>query len=131
MRNLLLDWVSAVGESGPTSVARMIKLEVKQAQVGPTPAAAALPTRFTHVVPFSVVVSGATALVLANDGEVVSSLEKEPGLLAALNDGRPFNWSGRQVFLTSSTRYAAGRVVHQCVALSEQVNPPQPSAPRA
>src|SRR5262249_4225449 len=38
VRNLLLDWVSEVlGEAGPEAVARMIKLEVKQAQAPATP----------------------------------------------------------------------------------------------
>ena len=133
VRNLLLDWVSSVGEAGPDAVARMIKLEVKQAQAGPpvlppsvTPV---LPGHFTHVLPFSVVVSGATALVLSTDGDFLGIAEKDPALVASLALGRPFTLAGRQVFLTSSTSFAAGRVVHQCVALSEQLQPP-PSAPR-
>jgi hypothetical protein len=41
VRNLLLDWVASVlGESGPEAVARMIKLEVKQAQQVSVPGAA-------------------------------------------------------------------------------------------
>src|SRR5512137_995683 len=40
VRNLLLDWVSeGLGDTGPEAVARMIKLEVKQAQAVPAPAA--------------------------------------------------------------------------------------------
>lgn len=130
VRNRLLDWVSTVGEAGPSAVARMIKLEVKQAQVpvAPPPSLPA-PGRYTHVLPFSVVVSGPNALVLSSDGDFLNALEKDPGLVPLLTDGRPFNVAGRQVFLTSSTRYAAGRVVHQCVALSE-LPIPAPSAPR-
>lgn len=42
VRNLLLDWVGeASGDSGPKAVARMIKLEVKQAQALPAPVPAA------------------------------------------------------------------------------------------
>src|SRR5664279_1597729 len=38
VRNLLLDWVSAgLGDAGPEAVARMIRLEVKQAQTEPAP----------------------------------------------------------------------------------------------
>lgn len=130
VRNRLLDWVSTVGEAGPSAVARMIKLEVKQAQVpvAPPPSLPA-PGRYTHVLPFSVVVSGPNALVLSSDGDFLNALEKDPGLVPLLTEGRPFNVAGRQVFLTSSTRYAAGRVVHQCVALSE-LSTPAPSAPR-
>jgi nitrogen PTS system EIIA component len=138
VRNRLLDWVSAVGEAGPDAVARMIKLEVKQAQgqAGPPLVVPLLPPpaagRFTHVLPFSVVLAGPTALALSTDGEFVGAVEKEPGLVAQLTEGRPFTLAGRQVFLTGSTRYAAGRVVYQCVALSEQLVPqPPPSAPRS
>jgi mannitol/fructose-specific phosphotransferase system IIA component (Ntr-type) len=134
VRNLLLDWVSSVGEAGPDAVARMIKLEVKQAQAGPPVAPPALPPsqpgHFTHLLPFSVVVSGASAMVLATDGEFLGNAERDSNLVASLALGRPFTLAGRQVFLTGSTSYAAGRVVHQCVALSEQLGPP-PSAPRS
>src|SRR5258708_5456764 len=55
VRNLLLDWVSIVaGEAGPEAVARMIKLDLKQAQTPsgppPTPPAAA-PAAPAQVVP--------------------------------------------------------------------------------
>lgn len=133
VRNLLLDWVSSVGEAGPDAVARMIKLEVKQAQaIPPLPApgvAPVAPGHFTHVLPFTVVVTGGTALVLTTDGEFLAAVEKDQALVASLAQGRPFTSAGRQVFVTGSTLYAAGRVVHQCVGLSEQLHPP-PSAPR-
>jgi hypothetical protein len=122
-----------VGEAGPDAVARMIKLEVKQAQAGPAVIPPTIPPpqpgTFTHVLPFSVVVSGSTAMVLSTDGDFLGRLEKEPGLVASLALGKPFTVAGRQVFLTGSTSYALGRVVHQCVALSEMIVPP-PSAPR-
>jgi mannitol/fructose-specific phosphotransferase system IIA component (Ntr-type) len=134
VRNLLLDWVSAVGEAGPDAVARMIKLEVKQAQgVEPATLPVTLPVptpgHFTHVLPFSVVVTGSSALVLATDGDFMGALEKQGDVVALLAGGRSFTVAGRQVFLIGSTSYAGGRVVHQCVALSEMPTPP-PSAPR-
>jgi len=70
VRNLLLDWVTdGLGEAGPEAVARMIKLEVKQAQVFPAPAAVsqpetlALPAKaVARVITFSVLVAPPTAL---------------------------------------------------------------------
>ncbi len=133
VRNLLLDWVSEVlGESGPEAVARMIKLEVKQAQTTAAPAAPltvgapALPSvPLAAVVPagkvlaFSVVVAPPNAcLVLAPDGEWGSTLEKENGLAQRLASAMPFHAAGRSVFVTGTTVYAGGRVLYSCVALA-------------
>jgi mannitol/fructose-specific phosphotransferase system IIA component (Ntr-type) len=135
VRNLLLDWVSGLGESGPDAVARMIKLDVKASLAAPSPALPAqlpapVPARFTHLVPFSVLVSAGAPLVLANEVDFIGALEKDPGLVVQLTDGRPFVMAGRQVFVTGTTSYAAGRVMYQCVAVSEQPRP-APSAPRS
>jgi nitrogen PTS system EIIA component len=130
VRNLLLDWVSeALGEAGPESVARMIKLEVKQAQApaGPplTPAAAVielpglLGRPLPRVIPFSVVVAAPSSnLVLAQDAEWTTALEKDNGLAQRLASGTPFLAAGRQIFVTGSTTYPGGRILYNCVALA-------------
>jgi nitrogen PTS system EIIA component len=112
VRNLLLDWVSAgLGESGPEAVARMIKLEFKQAQAG-------LERRVSRVMIFNVlVVAPQSAWVLASDGEWAAALEKENGLAQRLGAGAPFVAAGRQVFVTGSTAYPGGRSLYQCVAV--------------
>jgi mannitol/fructose-specific phosphotransferase system IIA component (Ntr-type) len=126
VRNLLLDWVSAgLGDSGPEAVARMIKLEVKHAQTGtpvptlvvPSPVLAGKPG--ARVQPFSVLVSGPVgAVVLAQDGGLVSAIEKEPAIMDRLSSGAPFMVSGSQIFVVRSTLYCGGKTLFECVALN-------------
>jgi mannitol/fructose-specific phosphotransferase system IIA component (Ntr-type) len=127
VRNLLLDWVSeVVGESGPEAVARMIKLEVKQAQLADAPvlpvvpeAGAAPARRPVSAMTFSVLVAAPTSVfVLAQDNEWVAALEKDIGLVARLAANAPFLAAGRQVFVTGTTPYTGGRVLYDCVAIA-------------
>jgi hypothetical protein len=127
VRNLLLDWVSAgLGDAGPEAVARMIKLEVKQAQAETVPAAhataeaAAAPGRqVSRLVSFSVLVAPPNAVfVLAQDPAWVTALEKEPGLAQGLSSGAAFLLAGHQLFVTSLTPYPGGRLLYQCVAFA-------------
>ena len=123
VRNLLLDWVGEVlGDTGPEAVARMIKLEVKQAQ------AVALPTvpaevvaaerRGTRVAALAVlVVPPNGTYVLAQDADWAAAVEKENGLGPRLSSGGPFLAAGRQLFVTGSTSFPGGRVLYQCVSL--------------
>ncbi len=116
VRNLLLDWISSVaGESGPEAVARMIRLEIKQAQPPPALAApAALPA-----LPFSVIViPGRGNFVLAADAQFAKTLETENGLVERLNGSGAFLAAGRQIYVLSSTAYPDGRMSYQCVALA-------------
>lgn len=126
VRNLLLDWVSAgLGDAGPEAVARMIKLEVKQAQAEPAAAAAAGGELLapavrpgSHVMTFSVLVAPPeTVMVLAHDPRWVALLEKEAGLASRLAGGVPFAVDGHQLIVTNSTTFSGGRVFHECVAV--------------
>jgi nitrogen PTS system EIIA component len=128
VRNLLLDWVTAgLGETGPEAVARMIKLEVKQAQaVIPTPGpvlpieAAAVPARAAvKVITFTVLVAPPSgSFVLVQDPDWAAEMEKANNLAQRLASGTPFTVAGRQVFITGITGYPAGRVLYQCVAVT-------------
>lgn len=126
VRNLLLDWVSEVlGDAGPEAVARMIKLEVKQARAAtaaapgaPAEAAVAGERRGARVAAFSVLVAPPNAMfVLAQDADWIAAIEKEDGLAQRLASGLPFAAAGRQLFVTGSTSYPNGRVLYQCVSL--------------
>lgn len=123
VRNLLLDWVSEVlGDTGPEAVARMIKLEVKQAQTGVVPATAeataASGRRILRVTPFSVLVAPPHGcIVLAQDPDWVAALEKESSLAQGLSANTVLNAAGHQLFVTGSTPYSRGRVLYHCVAV--------------
>ena len=121
VRNLLLDWVSSVlSDSGPDAVARMIKLEVKQAQVPSameaTPAVARTGAKASS---FAVLVAQAQGLfVLASESDWGLALEKEDGLAQRLAAGAPFSSPGHQIYVTGSTQFPGGRILYQCVAVA-------------
>jgi mannitol/fructose-specific phosphotransferase system IIA component (Ntr-type) len=121
VRNLLLDWVSAgLGDTGPEAVARMIKLEVKQAQTAAVPAVlgAVAGRPAARVTVFSVLVAPPNGVfVLAQDADWVTALEKETGLAQGLSGNAILNAAGHQLFVTGSTPYPGGRVLYQCVAI--------------
>jgi hypothetical protein len=125
VRNLLLDWVSAgLGDAAPEAVARMIKLEVKQAQTAVTPAPVPAETALapgrpvSKVASFSVLVAPPnTVFVLAKDQAWVAALEKEPGLAQGLASGTAFSVAGHQLFVTNLTPYTGGRLFYECVAV--------------
>ena len=125
VRNLLLDWVSSgLGDAGPDAVARMIRLDVRQSAGAPAPAAPAVsadataqPRPGTHAATCQILVAGNTCFALCADGDFAHALEKDATLSQRLSAGTPFALGGRQVFVSGSTPYAAGRVLYQCVAL--------------
>jgi len=124
VRNLLLDWVSAVaGDAGPEAVARMIKLEVKQAQVLTLPVSTdAVQTpgkRIARVTAFSVlVIPPQQCFVLAADPDWTAALEKEPGLAQALAAGATVIVGNQQVLVTGTTAFPQGRALYECVAVT-------------
>ena len=135
VRNLLLDWVSIVlGEAGPEAVARMIKLDLKQAQVPAAPLAAVAPAGappaspvpvavvplppVAQVATFSVVITPpCMALVLSHDATLSAALEKENNLGQRLAAGTPFVAAGRQIFVTGVAHYPGDRNHYYCVAV--------------
>jgi len=121
VRNLLLDWVSSVlGGAGPEAVARMIRLEVKSAQVETPAAPAGTATGLKQagtVALFSVLVTPNGAVVLSQDADWNAALEKENNLGPRLSAGTPFSAAGRQVFVTGFTAFPGGRTLFQCAGV--------------
>jgi mannitol/fructose-specific phosphotransferase system IIA component (Ntr-type) len=124
VRNLLLDWVGAAsGDSGPEAVARMIKLEIKQAQAPVPPAGAESVTgpgkHVTQVTAFSVlVVPPQHCFVLAPDADWTAALEADPGLVKSLATAGTITVKSQQLFVTGTTSFPRGRVLYQCVAVT-------------
>ena len=128
VRNLLLDWVGSVlGESGPEAVARMIKLEVRQAQA-PAVAAVAAPVMSlpatgprpaVQAVAFGVLLAPPAApVVLSSDAAWLALLEQHVGLAPCLLAGGTFEVGGKQVVVTGCRQYAGGRTLYDCVAVT-------------
>lgn len=135
VRNLLLDWVSMVAsDAGPEAVARMIKLDLRQAPASavapvPPPPATAMPAPTApvavaplppaaQVATFSVLVTlPGPALVLSHDAAWGTALEKENNLGPRLAAGASFTVAGRQVFVTGAAHYPGERILYYCVAV--------------
>jgi mannitol/fructose-specific phosphotransferase system IIA component (Ntr-type) len=132
VRNLLLDWVSdLLGDSGPEAVARMIKLDVRQAQAAsaaspapPTQANLPAPALSTKAMSFEVLIAPpSTPIVLTQDAPWGTAVEKEANLGCRLAAGAPFLAGGRQVFVTSATSYPGSRTLYRCVTLFPSTGP--------
>jgi len=119
VRERLLDWVqAAIDASLPEAKARMIRLEARQAGAE---AAAAAPT-----LPGAVQVVALTALSLNGDGKLVvlcqnaelaSELEKDPAFAAALKSKSQYEKLGYRVVLQSSTPFPGERVRYDLLAV--------------
>lgn len=124
VRNLLLDWVSSVmGDAGPEAVARMIKLDVRQAQspgIVPVAGVTIPPTASKfQAMSFSILVAPPAApLVLSTDAAWATLLEKQNHLSPSLAKAGAFEAGGKQILVVATKSYANGRVLYDCVAVS-------------
>jgi PTS system nitrogen regulatory IIA component len=123
VRNLLLDWVGSVlGESGPESVARMIKLEVRQAQAPVATPISPNPVPLTGIksqaIPFGVLVAPLAApIVLSSDTAWTTMLERQAQLASMLSSAGAFEAGGKQIFVVAVKAYPNGRMLYECVAI--------------
>lgn len=120
VRERLLDWVqAAIDASLPEAKARMIRLEARQAGAE---AAAAAP----HPVAGAVQLVSLTALTLNGDGKLVvlcqnaelaSELEKDPAFTAALKQKIQYEKLGYRLVLQGSTPFPGERVRYDLLAV--------------
>jgi PTS system nitrogen regulatory IIA component len=120
VRHQLLDWVGlAIDSAIPDAKARMIKLDVKQAeliaQLETLPQADAK-AKFS-IIPFSIVFfDGAKKLILSQNQELVTHLEKSTGLDDMLLKEENIDIDNYKIAVRSSSDYALSRKVIECVA---------------
>jgi len=118
VRDELLNWISAaIDTSLPESKARMIKLEARQALAeAAAPPAAVLPLKeLARIIPLYIVsVPGGRHMVLSQDRELVSALEK-----AALPEGvrNEMDAAGYKVLVRAKTPYQPDRILYDCLAV--------------
>jgi mannitol/fructose-specific phosphotransferase system IIA component (Ntr-type) len=116
VRHSLLDAISIALEStAPDARARMIKLEVRQAEAVPAHEIAGVSAR--NFVPLSVLaLPGARAVVLSLDRELVESLEKDEHLVSRLAQSGQADSAGARVVVRQTSHFAADRVLYECLA---------------
>jgi mannitol/fructose-specific phosphotransferase system IIA component (Ntr-type) len=116
VRHSLLDAISIALEStAPDARARMIKLEVRQAEAAPAAEIAGVSAR--SFVPLSVVaLPGARPVVLSLDRDLVEALEKDDHLVARLAQNGQADSAGARIVVRQSSHFAADRVLYECLA---------------
>jgi len=128
VRHALLDAITHAIESvTPESRARMIQLEVRQAAAEASAdhgAPLSLDSIARSILPVSILISpGAKPVVLAQDREMVESLEAMPTLAEDLEKSGHSAKGDINVVLRSSEHYAASRVMHECIAFRGATKP--------
>ena len=116
VRNRLLDAISLALESMvPEAKARMIQLDVKQAEIQ---AGAGLPVELArHIVSLSVLaMPGSNPIILCQDRELVSRLEGSNQLVNQLSQNGRAECQGVELLLRSSANYQPDRVLYDCLA---------------
>jgi mannitol/fructose-specific phosphotransferase system IIA component (Ntr-type) len=126
VRNRMLDLVSAAIEAGvPEAKAKMIRLEAKQAAV----AAAVAPSEavsLAQIVPVTVIViPGAKSVILSQNVELVSMLESNGDLGAALRQRGQVDVGNYRILSRAATGYQPDRVLYDCLAVKLSA-PPAP-----
>ena len=121
VRHRLLDAINFALDSGaPDARARMIQLEVKQAEAEDV--VAGLPGHLASLVFALQIVSGAGGrpLVLAENLEVARRLDGFDPISSKLEEAGRATHQGFLILLRSATRYALNRTVFDCLAFRSQ-----------
>lgn len=122
VREQLLGWVSGALEAGVAQIrARMVHLEVRQAQVAATDAPSisglvrAAPGQIFPVAILSL--SDSQRIVLCDNKELSAALEKDPALAGHLRQGATFDRAGYRLIYRSTILYDPARPLLEYIAL--------------
>lgn len=126
VRERLLDWVGAAIEASiPEAKARMIRLESRQAAAEAAPA---LSAGSIQIVPVSIVqVPDQKPIVLCQQAELISALEKEERLVALVQQSAQFDAGGFRLVCRAATQYPNARALYEYSAV--KLGAPSPSKP--
>lgn len=116
VRHSLLDAITIALEStAPDAVARMIHLQVRQAE-SPEPS---LPEASSgRFVPFTLIVwPGGKSLVLAQDADLVRTIEDDASLAASLEQTGRAECQGMHLLVRHKTEFRPDRRLYECLAV--------------
>ena len=119
VRDRLLDWAEISMEKAmPTSKARMIKLEVKKAEVEAAPGIEPekVPKR-VNFIPFSLLINNEKVIVLSQNQPFSEMAEKAPELAHLLSTNTEVEWNGYQIWVRSLRQFSMNRVLYECFAV--------------
>jgi mannitol/fructose-specific phosphotransferase system IIA component (Ntr-type) len=111
VREQLLGWVSGAIDAGLAQVkARMIHLQTRQAETKAAGAGQMLPV-------LVVCASESQSLVLCENRDLSSALEKDAGIGPLVRQGQSFDRGGYRLLHRSALVYDPGRPVHEYIAV--------------
>jgi mannitol/fructose-specific phosphotransferase system IIA component (Ntr-type) len=130
-RNTLLDMIgSALESAGPEARARMIRLEARQAAgtLPPPTQGLSLSGMTIHAL---TIVAGPSfkPIVLAQQRELIDTLEKAPDLASVLNRQGFVDVVGWRILSRGTTDYSADRVAYDCLAVKSLTDRLLPQSP--
>jgi len=119
VRHRLIDLLTAAVDSTlPDAKARMIQLEAKQAVSSLVETLPADVFATLNLIPLSiVVVPGARPLILAQDKDLIGSLESGLDLAPSLAARLPFDASGYRLITRSVSSFQPDRLLYDCIAV--------------
>lgn len=119
LRDKLLDWVGfAINEAVPDSMAKMIKLEAKQATIE-SKAVEMEPLKIiSRIIPFNLVLFDKNKyMILSQDTKLIEQLEKSSEIINKISTDIEFENSGYKIAIRSTTNFANNRRLYECVAV--------------
>ncbi len=118
VRERLLDWVSTALEASiPEAKARMIRLEARQAAAEAAPPADGGKPAIQVAAVLILSLGDAQDVVLCQNRELASALEKTSDLRAQLRQQGQFEVAGYKLIQRSSTQYEGGRTLYDLLAI--------------
>lgn len=131
VRERLLDWVTAAVESNiPETKARMIRLDARQAITEAAPLAVG-PGAMQVLSVFFVQMEGQKPVVLCQQPTLLSTLEKDDGLGALLQQHAQFDRAGYRLVFRAATQFESARTLYEYWGIgagaAPQASKPPPS----
>jgi hypothetical protein len=119
VREQLLDWVSASIDAGvPETKARMVRLEARQGAAAAAAEGIAGAPANLSLIPVTVITMAEDRhIVLCEDTELASSLEKKENLEVSIQQKGQFDQGAYRLVFRSSTSYPHGRILTEFLAI--------------
>jgi len=119
VRDELLDWVQAASEAGiPETKARMIRLEARQAAITRAETAPGAVPSPLKIMPVLIIrVQQDAYIVLCENRELASQMEKDPQLGMLLKQDSQFEYQGYRFIHHTTTQYDPARPMYEYLAI--------------
>jgi nitrogen PTS system EIIA component len=113
-RNSLLDWINeSIEDAAPDSIAKLIKLEAKQAKITPKEITSA-----ALIAHFYILASGNEKLIVLSENKAITDIfENNTELKKNLSVNNDFILSDHRIIIYETKNYSSNRVLYSCIAV--------------